>query len=196
MARTRNSDPGRVTALHYAATPRQRHAKRLVYAYFCALWLGAGIAQAQERNGPGVPCVACQTLSVAPSQVASFPDRLSGARVLLRIGPGANVADWSSPLQELRRRGGSAGLHLTGIPAEDDPALAGEGDTLVVEVGAGDPDRLAFDLKRALTVARGRRPAATLLIAAPPEVATALRARGIDSYIDGVLPIPSIIRSP
>jgi hypothetical protein len=154
---------------------------------------------AQSRRpasaGTDVPCVACQALSLAPGQISALPDRLAGTRVLVRVAPGTSAADWSPALQELRRRGGAAGLHLTGIPADDDPALAAGADALVVEVGAGDPDRLAFDLKRALTAARGRRPATTLLIAAPPESSTALRQRGMDSYVDGFLPVPTTIRS-
>src|SRR5215204_3386803 len=42
MARTRNLDPGRDRALHYAFTFRKRHAKRLVYALLMAFALGDG----------------------------------------------------------------------------------------------------------------------------------------------------------
>src|SRR5205085_645515 len=77
MARTRNSDPGRVSALHYATTPRQRHAKPLVYAYLLLPWLGAwcgggglGTLYAQEQ----VPCVACQVLSILPQQADLVPE--------------------------------------------------------------------------------------------------------------------------
>src|SRR5712664_1518050 len=114
MARTRNSDPGRERALHYAATPRQRHAKRLVYAYLLLFGLGAGgigpgPVLAQDR-GPGtegsakaaVPCVACQTLSLEPSQVSVLPDRLAGTRVLVRVPPGSGAAVWTPVLQEVR----------------------------------------------------------------------------------------------
>jgi hypothetical protein len=155
-----------------------------------------GTAQAQQRDPPDVPCVACQSLSLEPNQVSVLPDRLAGTRVLVRLAPGASAAAWSPALEELRRRGGTAGLHLTGVPADDDPALAAPTDTLVVEAGTGDPDRLAFELKRALTLVRGRRPTATLLIAAAPEMSAALRERGMDSYVDGFLPILSLIRSP
>jgi hypothetical protein len=82
------------------------------------------------------------------------------------------------------------GLHLTGIPAEDDPLLAADVATLLVEAGTGDPDRQAFELKRALSLVRGRRPSVKLLIAAPPEPSAALRTRGLDSYVDGFLPLP------
>src|SRR5262249_26612465 len=43
------------------------------------------------------------------------------------------------------------------------------------------------DLKRALTSARGRRPAMRLLVAASPAVADALRARGVAPYADGLI---------
>jgi hypothetical protein len=186
-------------ALHYAATPRQRHAKRRVYAYFLlmGLWawgwgLGQGTAQAQDR---GIPCVACQTLSILPPQAGSLPDRLSGTRVLLRVAPATADGEWPAALEALRRRQAVPGLHLTGIPLEDDPLLAAGVDSFVFEVAAGDADRQAFDLKRALSLVRGRRPAARLLIAAAPEVTVALRARGLDSYADGFLPAPQTFRS-
>src|SRR5258708_21914165 len=214
MARTRNSDPGRVKTLHYAATPRQRHAKRLVYAYFARLRgvaasagqsglmaialaaVSAGVAAQPEGAASSVPCVACQALSALPAQVCSFQEELAGAPVLIRLSPGTSAAEWLAPLQEIRRRGGQPGLHLTGVPGAADPALEANVDTVVVEVGAGNPDRLAFDLKRALTLVRGRRPSATLLIAGPPDVTAALLQRGMGSYVHGVLVVPATIRRP
>src|SRR5258708_8753340 len=87
MAGTRNSDPGRARALHYAATPRQRHAKRLVYAYLLLVGLGAGgsgigpgpaLAQdrglgAEQSAKAAVPSVACQTLPLQPNPVPVLP---------------------------------------------------------------------------------------------------------------------------
>ena len=202
MARTRNSDPGREVALHYAATPRQRHAKRRVYAYFLLMGLGAGYsglglgaAAAQDRPPGAAPCVACQSLSILPPQAGSLPDRLPGTRVLLRVAPATAAGEWPAALEALRRREAVPGLHLTGIPLEDDPLLAAGVDSFVFEVIAGDADRQAFELKRGLSLVRGRRPAASLLIAAAPEVTVALRARGLDSYADGFLPAPRTVRS-
>jgi hypothetical protein len=199
MARTRTSDPGRVAALHYAATPRQRHAKRLVYASFLLAGLVAGgwgtRLGAQEPNSPGVPCVACQALSVASDDVSQLPDRLSGTRMLLRVAPGMPAGEGTSAIEALRRRGAVPGLHLTGIPAEDDPLLAAGVDTFLFDVAAGDADRQAFDLKRALSLVRGRRPSAVLMIAASSGVSAALRERGLDSYADGFLPAARPIRS-
>ena len=141
-------------------------------------------------SGPAAPCVACQSLSVTAAQIPSLPERLAGTRVFVRLAPlprrsrdaaeagGAVPADWPAALEDLRRRGATAGLHVTGVPQEDDPVLAADANTLVVEVAEGDPDRLAFDLKRALSLVRGRHPAETLLIAASPDVSAALRERG------------------
>src|SRR6185436_18096170 len=92
MARTRKSDPGRVGALHYAATPRQRHAKPLVYAYLllgllAALHWGESGVQAQGVDGSQVPCAACQSLSLTAAEIPSLPERLAGARVFVRVAP-------------------------------------------------------------------------------------------------------------
>jgi len=155
----------------------------------------AGVSAQDRSRASDVPCVACQALSLLPQQVGVLPDRLSGARVLVRVPPGTATREWSPALQELRRRGGAAGLHVAGIPAEDDPLLAADVNRLVIEIGAGDPDQQAFELKRSLSLVRGRRPAASLLAAASPESTTALRARGLDSYVDGFLSLPHPIRS-
>src|SRR4051812_5438260 len=109
MARTRTSDPGRVTALHYAATPWQRHAKRLVYAYSLILWsvapawtLGARIEgqaagqAAVQRVAEAVPCVECQAFSVPAGSMGALPEQLGGTRVLVRTPPGAARAEWEA----------------------------------------------------------------------------------------------------
>src|SRR4029450_5918256 len=94
VARTRTSDPGRVEALHYAAAPRQRHAKRLVYVYFAILGLsvagpGGGRAGAAGREfarpaqaPASVPCLECQSFSLGPDQVSALPDQLAATKVL------------------------------------------------------------------------------------------------------------------
>lgn len=205
MARTRTSDPGRVEALHYAATPRQRHAKRLVYVYFAILGLGvagrdSGLAWADGQTAApgqeGAPCAACQSFSLTPTQLSALPEQLAGTRVLVRLAPGTNASDWTGAFLEIRRRGGMPGVHLTGAPEENDPALDAGGDTLVAEVADADPDRLAFDLKRALTLARGRHAASTLAIAATPGTLEALRQRGMGSYVDTFLPVTAGIGGP
>jgi hypothetical protein len=202
MARTRKSDPGRVESLHYAATPRRRHAKPLVYAYLLlglAATIPGGVVGVQAQGVDGAeaaPCVACQSISLTATQIPSLPERLAGTRVFVRLAPGAAAAEWLPALQELRRRGATAGLHVTGVPTEDDPVLAADASTLIAEVAPGDFDRMAFDLKRALSLVRGRHPAETVLIAASPDVSAALRERGMASYIDGFVALPADVSSP
>ena len=197
MARTRTSDPGRVTALHYAAAAGQRHAKRLVYAYFLLLWPAAPAwsvdlpAAAQspqppttERSATAVPCVACQSFSLQPAAIDALPEQLAGTRVLVRISPGALRGEWGEALASILRRGGTAGLHVMGVPGDADPSLSAGSAMLLIEVADGDPDRTAFDLKRALAAARGASPSTTLAIAASPAMTTLLRERGLGPYAD------------
>jgi hypothetical protein len=157
----------------------------------------AGVAAAQGPDSAGVPCVACQAFSVAPDQVAALPDRLEGVRMLVRIAPETTATAWTAAVTELRRRGGRAGVHVTGIPSDGDRVLSDPGDELVIDVPAGeDPDRLAFDLKRALSRARGERPGARLIVAADAETRDALDARGIRTYADEFLPPIGLIQNP
>src|SRR3954467_11267464 len=77
MARTRNFDPGRDRALHYASTRGQRHAKRLVYAYLIVASLPVGLGAAGQGQGSvasrpgGEGSVA--SLPVGQGRVASLP---------------------------------------------------------------------------------------------------------------------------
>lgn len=145
------------------------------------LWagcLGTGLAQ----DSAAVPCAACQVLSLSADQAALMPARLDAARVAVRVTPGSD--DWSVPLRTLRERGGRAGLHVIGVPADDDPLFGADVDVLIIEPGPADPDRLAFDLKRVLAAARGHRPATPLVVAASPEQTSALRGRGLAPYVD------------
>jgi hypothetical protein len=152
--------------------------------------LGQRPGQGAGGRGPDVPCVPCQLLSVAPAQVAALPGALAGISVLVRVAPGDTVA---RELGILTSRGARAGIYVTGAPAEADPILAMDAAVLVIESGAGDPDRLAFALKRALASARGRHPRMHLLVAAPPQVATELQARGLEPYLDGFVAPPSAL---
>src|SRR3982751_3557100 len=143
MARTRNFDPGR-NSLHYASTVWRKHAKPLVYAFWLVASLGARqvgavplgqapfAAQGQKSTEPA-PCVACQAISIAPGQIVVLPRALNGALVLLRIAPGTPPGAWTSALAEVRALGGRAGLHLAFIPEADDPLLAANVDTLVID---------------------------------------------------------------
>jgi hypothetical protein len=157
----------------------------------------AARAGAQGPDATGVPCVACQVLSVTPEQAAMLPEHLGGTRILVRIAPSAPAAVWTSALTDLRRRGARAGLHLTNVPPESDAVLAAPVDELAIDVpSAGDPDRLAFDLKRALSRARGERPGARLIVSSEAATRDALLERGLRTYADEFLPPVAAIDSP
>src|SRR5689334_418643 len=142
MARTRNLDPGRDPALHYAFTFRKRHAKRLVYALFVTLVSG-GQARAQAQPDAPVPCVGCQAVSIGPGDISVLRRVLSGATVLVR--------DTGEGLPEIAGGGGRGGIHFTRIPPADDPRLGVDATVFVFDAPADvDPDRAAFDLKQAL----------------------------------------------
>ena len=150
--------------------------------------LGPPPATALAAQGAeAAPCAACQVFSLTAEQVAWLPDRLDGARLVLRVAPAAD--GWQRALTRLRERGARAGLHVAGVPADGDALLGADADALVIEPPAtGDIDRLAFDLKRVLAEARGRRPGAALVIAAPPALRDALRERGLAPYLDEFVP--------
>src|SRR5215471_7402064 len=203
MARTRTSDQ----------TLSRQHAKPLVYACLVTLmaWLGAAAGPGAEglEMGPGpgtkrplpnsqapspwpsVPCVSCQVLSVTPDQVSALPGSLAGVRIVVRTG-GADR--WDAAVASVAERGARAGLHVTGVPDDRDPLLAAAVDLLILEpADAAGADVLAFDLKRALSAARGRHPAAALWVAVPPAVERELRARGVAPYVDAFVDRPSLL---
>lgn len=132
------------------------------------------------------PCAACLHVSILPGQALFAPAVLNRATILLRVAPGAARKEWDTAFRALRERGARAGFHVTGIPAEEDAALAA-GDVLAIDVahlGAED----AFALKRALVRARGERPGAQIILLAAPDVAEAIAAQGLEPYADAVLP--------
>jgi len=133
--------------------------------------------------------------SLSPAQAADPPASLAGLRVVVRQeartdGAGAALAD-------LARRGATAGLHVVGVPGDLDPVLAAA-DVLIVEPDAvpADLERTAFDLKRIFASARGRRPSAMLLLAAPPALAAELQARGLTPYVDEFVGPSTTIETP
>jgi len=185
MARTRTSDH----------TFSQKYAKPLVYA--CLLTFAVSRPAAAQGPSAGrdtVPCVACQVLSVAPAQVGALPGSFPNVTVALRVPAGQGGADTIAlALTELQRRNARVALHVVGVPGEQDPLLALPVDLLAIELdGRSDRQQLAFDLKRALTAARGRQAGATLLVAAAPDLAAALQAQGLTPYVDGFIdrPVP------
>lgn len=150
-------------------------------------------AFAQDRDAVTTPCASCQAFSLAPGAVAALPDHLAGARVLIRIAPGTPRAEWTAALGTVTDRGGIAGLHVTGVPGPGDPALDAGAAILLMDAPDDDPDRAAFDLKRALTTARGRDAQTRLVLAAAPATLAALRERGLGSYLDAFLPVTPAI---
>ncbi len=144
-----------------------------------------------QAAGPAVasPCAACLVMTLTPAQVAALPERLAGARLLLRIDASVSPAAWESQLAELRRKGAGVGLHIVGVPGEADPALAERIDILLIEVPASTPlDNIAYRLKAAFTRARAASETATLVLAGARAVMTAVRT-DLDPYVDAVLPI-------
>src|SRR5262245_17716216 len=209
MARTRTSDPVRAPALHYAATERRYHAKPLVYprrsandctggkawvalAVFALVFSTVVPAAAQ----PAVPCVECQALSALPAQLEPMPTGLQGTRVLVRTAAGDPGSAVAAAVERIRRARGRAGVHIVGVPHDTDPALGLGAELLVIEVRNVEPPQTAFDLKRALTRARGANPAVRLAVAGPPAVLAALNDRGIAPYLDDLLPPPAPIERP
>lgn len=181
MARTRTSDQ----------TLRPRHAKPLVYACLLAL---AGTVSAPAQTAPVPPCVACQVLSLAPEQADLLPATVAGVRLAVRVEPGADNR-WASAVADLRRRGALVSVHVIGSGA-DDVVLRTPLDALIFEPPDSDADRVAFDLKRALALARGSGSAAQLIVAASRAQADALRARGIEPYVDRIIPPAVAIAAP
>jgi hypothetical protein len=135
-------------------------------------------------------------LSVTPDQVRDLPAPLAGLRLAVRT----NGSDgWQPAIAALARRGAAAGLHVIGVPRDQDPLLAAPVDLFIIEpadAASGDLARLAFDLKRALSAARGRRPGAALLVALPTAVARELRTLGLAPYVDGFVAPPAPVETP
>jgi hypothetical protein len=136
--------------------------------------------------GHGVPCVQCQIVSVTPAEAEALPGTLAGLSLAVRLAPDADVP--RGPLAAIARRGARAALHVTGVPDDRSPLLDADVAALILEPAAGDPDQLAFALKRTLAAARGRRPGMRLLVSADADVAGVLRARGVTPYADGFVP--------
>jgi len=148
------------------------------------------------QPGAGAPCIECQVLSLTPDGLPVLPASLEGVRLAIRTLPAAE--GWPAALADVGQRGARAGLHVTGVPGEDDPLLDAA-DLLIVEPAVPrDPalvTGLVFELKRALSAARGRRPSARLLVAAPGPLVRDLEARGLAAYVDGFLDPPARIEA-
>ena len=130
-------------------------------------------------------CIGCQVLSLAPEQAELLPSTVAGVRLAVRIAPGADTR-WVTAVDELRRRGAIVSLHVSGPPFADEAVLRAPVDALILEVSGTDADRIAFDLKRALALARGAG-SAHLFVAAARPLADALRTRDIEPYVDRLI---------
>jgi hypothetical protein len=135
------------------------------------------------------PCAACTVVTMTPSQALAAPDRLDGTRLLLRVPAGADRQDWSAALDELRRKGAHAGIHIVGLPAATDPALRAGGEALLIEIHEGSADQLTFALKQALVTARSGSEGTTLVLAADAPLLASLLRRDVGAYVDAVMPI-------
>lgn len=133
------------------------------------------------------PCGPCAEISLTPAQALAAPLRLNGVHVLLRVAPGVDRGDWAAAFADLRERDGRVGLHLTDVPAGDDPSLSAGGHALLIEAHEGEPDRLAFALKQAFTRARAVRSTTTLVLAARRQLILALLQRDLAPYVDALL---------
>ncbi|HEY2432372.1 MAG TPA: hypothetical protein VGI12_06825 [Vicinamibacterales bacterium] len=130
---------------------------------------------------------------MSADEVAALPDHLAGVTVAVRPGRGETE---TAALAAVARRGARGALHFRDVPAEADAALAADAALLVFEPAPGEPDDLAFRLKRALAAARGRHPESRLLVAASPAQTAALHQRGLDAYVDGFIPPSTAIAAP
>jgi hypothetical protein len=142
---------------------------------------------AAQAAPPAPPCAACAEISLTPAQVLAAPPGLNGVHLLLRIAPGTAAVDWSGALADLRARKGNVGVHLTDVPRDDDPLLSVGGEVLLIEVHEGEPDRVAYALKRAFTRARAVRSTTTLVLAGGRQTILELLQRDIAPYVDALL---------
>jgi hypothetical protein len=153
----------------------------------CALILqslAVTASQTRHTDSPAVPCAGCAIISLTPSQALVAPEQLNHARLLLRVAAGDDPSTWRPAYDDLRRRGGRVGFHLTGIPSEADPVLLAGGDVLMIEVRTGNPDEVAYALKGALARARGQNDKTTLAVAADRGLFTALLEKDLAAYVD------------
>jgi hypothetical protein len=160
--------------------------------HIALLVCAAGLVASAQT--PAAPCLDCQAFSALPDQLGLLPAQLQGTRVLVRVSTTTPTDAIGPAIAEVARRGGRPGLHIVGIPGDADPALEADADLAVIEVPAGDPEQQAFALKQALTRARGQHPGSRLLLAGSTDTVKALKARGIDPYIDGTVGPPAPVQ--
>ena len=198
MARTRTSDPGRVPALHYAATDGQRHAKppiiRLHLAMIVGLcaW-GAELDALVEAGPAGAQPDARPPAHAGAPRAAPGPWR--GRAACSAADPGAGRAHAGTPAT---RRGARAALHVTTRVAASAIRRGRAGGRPVhrrrggwrsgLAAGADDPRSAGLASERVLDGARGAARTRALIVAAPAAQMAALRERGLAPYVDEFMP--------
>lgn len=144
--------------------------KRRLYALLATvltwLWCWVTVVAAQPRP-LDPPCGACIAMTIAAGQSLLLPDELSGLTVLVRVS-GAPEPAVTAALAEIRRRGGRGGIAL--VRQDSDFSSI---------------DRLAFDLKQALTEYRAAAgPSAVIAVLTPAALKQPLLDRDIGAYAD------------
>src|SRR5438309_1312910 len=129
-------------------------------AAVCALGASVSAALASQPPSPSAapPCAGCAVITLTPGQTLLAPAQLEGTALLLRVAPGTDARDWRASLDEITRRGGRGGLHLTGVPAEDDVTRASAVLHDVAALQMWLPSGLAPVPDRAVTCGSARLP--------------------------------------
>lgn len=163
-----------------------------VTAALAVLFVCAPVCGIASAPAPTAPCAACVAISVTPGQVLALPEHLGGLDVLVRVAPGGEAAALAG-LDDITRKGGSAGLLVGGIPPGPLPAdLAARTRRLLIDLGSIAPDadlaQAAYAIKLRLTAARAAAAQEVALgIAGAPAVLSALLARDLGPYLDFIV---------
>ncbi len=151
------------------------------------LAFSGGLAAAQEPV-----CAACIALEITSAQAPVLPPQLDGRDVLVRVPSGDDAATARDALLEIAKRGGHAGLLMSGVPSPPlPPDLIALADLFLVDLtatSADDPRQVAFTLKTQSTAVRANaKPGVRFGILATQAAAAALLAQDLTPYLDMVL---------
>ena len=158
------------------------------------LLAGAPAMAAPQAAAAQAPCAACITLRVSPAQALALPARLDGLTVLVEATADAPEVTRAA-VEDIRSRGGRAGVVLVGAPVQPvPPFVLGAGAIVLVDISTPPPgltdDALAYALKTWLTATRAAGGADLLLGLDGGPRMDALVARDITPYIDFVVAPP------
>ena len=149
---------------------------RRLYAQLSAalIWLwGCDRAVAAQSRPADPPCGVCITITIAPGQSLLLPETLSELTVLVRATFPSDAA-LTAAIDQIRQRGGRPGIVL--VSADDERQSV---------------DRLAFELKGALTEYRAAAGgSAVMAVLTPGRLRQPLLDRGLAAYAD-LLPQPA-----